>query len=336
MDNNIELPLINKQAITIVTASSNLYSPYLSVYLESIIQNTSPNNIYDIVILHNSITAENQKILLSMVENKENISLRFFNPEAIYGQYRELIAKKYKAQNQYVNIESLYRLLVPIIFAQYEKVIFTDLDLIFMADPAELYFWDMQEKPMWSCLEPVWSGFININFTQNGKFNILEYSLNTLNLQDPKRYFNTGVALYNIPVIRKKYGANLLIETITNNKEYLHQDQDVLNEIFNTDIGILPFEWNYELISDREIKEADAIFEHYGEIKNPKVIHYFARHKPWNTETTTFRHHPWWQYARNTPYYEQMLTDRCIKKAKDITDNISNKLHSIGKELQNL
>ena len=124
-----------------------------------------------------------------------------------------------------------------------------------------------------------------------------------------------------------------------NEKEYLHQDQDVLNEVFNDSIGVLPPEWNWETISEREISEADEIFKDYGNIKNPKVIHYFARHKPWNVDITRLKHQYWWQYARLSPYYEQILGERWLRKINPLATQvttINNKLHEFGSSLMDL
>ena len=65
-ENNINLetiePVWTENFTAIAANSSNEYVPYLSVYLESILKNTSENRNYDIVILEQSITEENKEI----------------------------------------------------------------------------------------------------------------------------------------------------------------------------------------------------------------------------------------------------------------------------------
>ena len=68
-------PFFKKQDIVIAVSSSDEYSPYLCVYLESLKENASKDKQYDIVIFERNISERNKKIILEYIQTK-NISIR--------------------------------------------------------------------------------------------------------------------------------------------------------------------------------------------------------------------------------------------------------------------
>lgn len=305
MRENTFVEPIRANAIAICMSSSDLFAKYLSVLLASIKLNASDRLHYDIIVLHYEIQDDKQEILTSIFSKSPNISLRFFNPAPIYSEIRDKIREKYKQLP--VCIESLSRIFTPILFRKYKRIIFTDIDLVFDADPAELYNQDMRGKPMLAAIEPMWSVFINTNSTIRGR-NILEYSTEVLNLQNTKRYFNTGVMLLDIRACLSHKLSEKCVRAITGEKKYLWQEQCVLNEVFGEDMGVLSPEWNWETIKPSEAKMADQEFAQYCEIEKPKVIHFIARSKPWISGPMNPMHRYWWKYARFSPYYGDIVT----------------------------
>jgi len=79
-------PIWDDNYTAIAMSSSNEYVPYLSVCLQSLIEHSSKDHNYDIIIFERSITDENKRILQEQICRK-NISLRFINPMNIISQY---------------------------------------------------------------------------------------------------------------------------------------------------------------------------------------------------------------------------------------------------------
>ena len=76
-DNNIKTltPLWNDNYVAIAMSSSEEYLPYLSVCLQSLVDNSSIDNKYDIIIF-SSAPESYQKQLIIDTYTKENISIR--------------------------------------------------------------------------------------------------------------------------------------------------------------------------------------------------------------------------------------------------------------------
>ena len=317
-------PIWSDNYVVISATSSNEYVPYLSVYLESIKSNTDEKTNYDVVILEKSITNDNKKILKDFFEEKPNLSLRFYNPSELFLVSNLIVSHNYLCQ------ESYYRLAAPLIFKNYKRLIFTDLDLIFNKNPKELFNKDMQGAPILSVLEPIWSNWINKNASVSS-VNIIEYSQKILKLSDCHHYFNTGVMLMDIEQLNSRNISPQMIEKLSNGVKYLYQDQDVLNEMLASEMGILPWEWNNEILGSKTLDIANDFFKTYCDSNDkPGIIHWIGPNKPWK-ETTRQYAYLWWQYARKTPYYEIILlrmmnTSSINQQIQTLTDQIHDPL----------
>ena len=292
-------PIWSDNYVVISATSSNEYVPYLSVYLESIKANADEKTNYDVVILEKSITEENKKILSEFFEDKPNFSLRFYNPEKLFEN------KNLTVTHSYLCAESYFRLGAPLIFKNYNRIIFTDIDLIFNENPKSLWEIDMNGAPLAAVLEPVWSYWINSNADiSTKKVNIREYSKNILKLDNPHHYFNTGVMLMDIKRLNEQNIAEQCISKLSNNIIYLYQDQDILNEVLASQMSILPFKWNYEVIIDKNIFNiSNKLFIDYCNVEKMKIIHWIGSQKPWINPKREFAS-IWWEYAKKTPYYD--------------------------------
>lgn len=315
-DNNIETltPVWNDNYVAIAANSSNEYVPYLSVYLESIKANASKDTNYDVIILEQSITDENKKILKETFETEENLSLRFFNPSVLFKNSNLHVSHYYLCK------ESYFRLSTPIIFAKYKRIIFTDVDLIFNADPKKLYELDMQDSLVLSVLEPVWSDWINRNAKVSG-VDIINYSKNILRLENIHRYFNTGVMLMDIEKLKQNGCGEQFLSKLTNGVNYLYQDQDILNEVLGMNLGVLPWEWNYEVLDHRVKLNANEDIRKYSSEEKKSIIHWIGSNKPWVKPDKSLAY-IWWQHARRTPYYEIIL-QRTLDQNKKVASGIS-------------
>lgn len=339
--NNILLPIFSDNYVTISANSSNEYVPYLSVYLESIKSFASNDTNYDVVILEQSITNENKAILKEFFETKPNLSLRFYNPSQLF-ENSDLTVSHY-----YLCKESYFRLGAPIIFKNYKKLIFTDLDLIFNYDPKALYDEETNNAPICAVLEPVWSSWINRNATVTG-VNIIDYSKNVLKLKDLHQYFNTGVMLMDVDKLNKNNYAEAFLKKLSNGTNYLYQDQDVINEVLESKLGVLPWKWNNEIFGNHVMKIANKEFLTYCTFNEKNIIHWIGPLKPWVKPDVELANY-WWKYARKTPYYEIILTkmineqqtkliSEALKNSEEKTiaimnDNVNVKLNTITSDI---
>lgn len=329
MKNNNFIEPIWEDAVTLCMSSSDTYAKYLSVLLESIKRNScSEGKHYDVVILQGGsvISKNNLKLLSSIFDDCPSISLRFFDYMSFWAPIKSRVLEKYASTNRNFFLNSWARVFVPVIFQKYSRVIFTDCDLVFNADPADLFSIDMEGKPVLSAIEPVIFTFVSRNAVIGGR-NMREYLSDTLELKDPTRYFNTGVMLMDIEACNSISLSDKCVDALLNEKKhFIWQEQDILTMVLGDDMGVLSPEWNWETITEAEANEASHQLGIFYENIKPKIVHYIARHKPWASSFQEPNSNYWWKNARSSPYYEEILKDRLLKDSSIRLKTIFEKL----------
>ena len=193
-----------------------------------------------------------------------------------------------------------YKLLIPLMFPELERMIFLDGDTLIFKDISEMY-----------------------NLPFNGNY-VLGYPFHTPYIIDKlginsKYYINGRVILLNIPEIRKyNKDIELLKYTADNNKKVLFLEQDTLNYVFYGKIGFLPLKYGIYLYGNfTSYMENLRISLNLTELKNaiddPSIVHFCCCNpKIWNKTTEHergFNHickkyqKKFYYYANKTDYY---------------------------------
>ena len=295
------LPKYSHNNVPIVLMSSNLYVAYMCVFLRSLLDTVSAGNYYDIIILEKEISDENKKLLVSLAKEKNNVSVRFYNPARIIGQSKFYIAHEVYAEEAY------YRMLTPWILDLYDKAIVMDCDIIVKRDLADLYKVDVSDYLAAGVKDVVFQGILNGSVP--GTY---DYVLNEMKMKDPYEYVNTGVLLMNLAQWREQYTQQEIIDIATT-KKFRIQEQDVLNLLFEEKIKPLDISWNYYvpvsefLKNSLEFAPAESYKKYKEAGKDPYLVHYAGVPKPWN-EPEVLNAHAFWEVAQRTPVYEILLS----------------------------
>ncbi|MCQ2581831.1 MAG: hypothetical protein MJ170_02505 [Alphaproteobacteria bacterium] len=280
-------PVFDKNYITLATSSSNEYVKYLSVWFQSVIENASDTNNYDIIIFSDEISEGLKEKLLSQ-SSKKNISIRFFNPF----EYETKL--KITITHNNFNRACYFRLFAPLVL-EHSKVLFTDCDLCFIKDPYLITKVDIENIPGAACTDPIWVKVIENRRPLVKTPDSIKYAKETLKLRDVRKYFNTGVFYMNLDEFRKNDYYSVIKKAIDDNF-FVFQEQCAINAVLNEQIKVLEEGWNtlvYEEVPD--YVNADT-----------KVIHFPGLEKPWLYPS--IKHADiWWSYARRTPFYEEIL-----------------------------
>ncbi len=314
-DFSIQPSFENKQAI--VFCLNNNFVKYFGVTLFSLIENSSEEKSYDIVVINRDITEKNKKRLLKLLP--DNFSLRFFNiDEFIKSSFKDI---SLPTNGSYWSIDTYYRIFIPLIMQGYEKVLYLDSDTIINRNLDEIFNIDFDNKKVMACRDT----FVIKSHRQKDNMR-LDYIKNTLKIKNIQDYVNTGVMLLNISAIDPEKYFNDLIEIFNNVKTFLYADQEILNSIFYGQIKFLPFEYNCQIgYIFRSKGYEDSLLEEYktnflNAQKNPIIIHYTTDIKPWNclsefyqTELTDI----YWHYARKTVFYEENIFSLVNNKQKE-------------------
>ena len=124
MENNLEV-------IPIFFAVDDEYIPFLAVAISSLIENSSKNYYYSIKILYTNIREENKK-KISKYET-ENVKIEFVD----LNYYIEEVKDKLYTRDYYSKT-TYFRLFIPNLYPQYNKVLYLDSDVVVLGDISKL------------------------------------------------------------------------------------------------------------------------------------------------------------------------------------------------------
>lgn len=270
------------QNVCVCFAVDDNYAPYLRVTLFSMLKNRNKDLKYDIFILYSDLNEDNISRITSFSENNEGVNIRFLDISTAIDNLNYDTCS-------YLSAATLYRLLIlSDIFSEYKKMIYLDSDIIVNADISELFASDMGDCPV-AAVEEL--GFRQLSYSKKAVFidgrypyNINNYKTDALKMQCPENYFNAGVMLFDLEKCRGRYNYQQAVD-ILKSKKYYYNDQDVLNIMFDGQVKMLDFTWNYQNCIEMFCERFPDIYGPiYADVRcsSPKIIHYVSSHKPWN------------------------------------------------------
>ena len=294
-------PCFDRTDCALVLSSNDAYIPYVSALLESVRAHSDPAKNYDCIILCRAVSAENRSLLIREFADAPNLSVRFFDVSGYVRNASDL------PLTGYFSVETYYRFFIPEIMPDYPKALYLDADVTVMDDLAKLYAVDPGDCPACAVVDVDHAGAYSTNF-----LNMHTYTDKVLKLANPYDYFQAGVMLFNIPVIRARFRVADMLELAFKRKwDYL--DQDVLNILFAGRMKFLDPRWNVlydcdRFRVDRLIANAPRrLYEAYmASRKDPGIVHFAGYRKPWDDPAVDFAQE-FWANARRSPFYELIL-----------------------------
>jgi len=259
------------------------------VCITSLLENADQDTFYDIYILYSNRRLKKNNIeKISLLEKEyQNCSISFLDLEDEF---------KDSFSNRHITIDTYYRLLIPYLIDNYDKVIYADVDIIFRKDLTELYSTELGKSA------------IGASVSLNKPRKIKNYSYFA-----PGTYFNAGFLLMDLSEFRKIQDYKEKIAKLTMERFEFH-DQDILNILFQGKVKFLPIKYN---LSRSCLGSADTE-EVRNNFREPVVIHYTGG-KPWNG-FISLKSDEWWDYYCRSIYYEPGYYAGYIKGYKDLED----------------
>lgn len=272
-----------------------------SVAIKSLIDCAKEDTTYDIRIFHSDLDIKNQKNITLLAENtRHSIAFHYINPEIFKGAPHN---KKSWTELVY------YRLLVPEVLREYDKVIYSDVDVLFKGDLSELYNTNIDDYEFGAVRAEKNSpdAIGHQYFEQNKKDYIFWSGLLLINCQRfreedllPKLLSNAGKYSSKL----KFFDLDLL--NITCEKMYaLPLKYCVLQSLFYLPDYKSAKEYSYlnKVYSDEEIQNS---------IKNVIIVHYAGKMgKPWRMKNP---YPDYSEYINKLPKELRQYTFRDIRK----------------------
>lgn len=271
----------NNKEIPIFFAVDDGYCPFLAVANQSLIDNSSAENTYLIKILHTDISDENKKKIAKY--ERENVDIEFVDLNYYIQKVKDkLYTRDYYSKTTY------FRLFLPNLYPQYDKVLYLDSDIVILDDIAKLYNTEMGDNLVAAAPDDV------IQF--NEVFQV--YVEKVVGVADYRRYFNAGILLMNLDEMRKFKFQEKFLYSLDRVTFAVAQDQDYLNRLCKGRVKLIDRIWNRMPIEDPKIKT-----------ENVKLVHYNLAFKPWHFEDILYKEF-FWMYAQETEYFDTIQNIR--------------------------
>lgn len=307
-----ELPDTDLPIISVVTSSDRAYLPHIAALVHSIFDNTEPDSYVDLMVLDGGLTDDDRKLI-------GRIPALYHKPGRVL--FLDMSRKFLSVQvHYYFSRGTLYRVLLPDLLKNHDRILYLDADVIVLSDLGDLYNIDLEGKSVAAAKDLVMKSFVPkgvLSLQETGSLPTKSYLSDYLGMKDKiDEYFQAGILVFDLEKMRKKNYSNHLKQDLFN-KRFWFLDQDVLNKNLLGDVLFFDNRWN-SIFMDREIVSflRGEGFELYQKsIQEPHILHFAGIDKPWLNDN-----HPqgyyYWHYLRKTYWYEPILRQYIVGTAR--------------------
>lgn len=256
---------MSQNLMNICLACDNNYAKHAGVVIASILKNAEKDDNLIFYILDGGISSKNKEALKSLATIKA-CDIRFTSvKEDLFSEY-----KKVKTHD-YVSLATYYRLMLPSLLPEVDKVIYFDCDFIVNSSLKDLYKIDLENNPV--------AGVLDIKKKM---------------LQKNPTYVNAGMLIFDINKMRDlDLESKFLKWTQENHCHIRCGDQEIINEVCKGKIKILDNTWNVQ---------SSNFTNRSSYIKNPKGIHFISKRKPWHYGSYSYHREYYFKYLQLTPW----------------------------------
>lgn len=269
-----------KKIIPVVLTFDEGYVIPAGVAMHSLLKKSNPKYIYEFIIIHNGLSVLSQKKLIKNLETFDNVKTNFIYCDYSFrDEFLNLNAQQHFAP------EMFYKLMLPSLLPNYDKIVMSDVDVLFAGDISELY-----------------NNFKSDNYLAAIKHysKDLKEHLNLVYDKFDKDYkqkvnnFGAGFLLYNLKKMREDNIESKLLSFLkTNIDKLIYPEQECLNYICSKKTEYIDLK--YMAISaflKKDLKNADMKAKYYAPytkqqaihaFNHPVQIHYAGKNKPWNS-----------------------------------------------------
>lgn len=273
------------------------------VCITSLLENAKTDTFYDIFILY----SDQSKFQLN--GNIDRIKESYSNCKITYRSVGDAFKEAFQIRG--ITQSTYYRLLIPELIPEYDKIMYHDVDVIFRTDLTDVFHnTDVEGNYIAGVVS---SGGLNPNV--NEKRAKLGF--------DWQNYILAGNIIMNSKLLREDSIVDLFKKEVATS-QYECQDMDIINLIckgrivrmapsFCATVGIFELAANktdQALYSQEELKDA----ENYG------IIHYNGP-KPWNEYCLNFDF--WWEYYRRSLFFDSKFYYDFYQNKLDALDKLS-------------
>lgn len=251
--------------INVCVACDNNYAKYAGVVIASALANSANGDELHFYILDGGIEDEN-KAKINELKSIKDCQIDFVQIDnEMFSDYLSV------KTHSYISIPTFYRLKLPTLLPSVDRVIYFDCDMVINSSLKDLFESELGASPVAGVKD-----------------------LNKRALKKNPTYVNAGMLVMDIKNMREQ---NVETEFLNWTREHIDTikvgDQEIINEVLKGRIAIVDDEWNVQ---------SSNFTNRSSYTKNPRVIHYVARKKPWHWASFSYHRDLYFKYLQLTPW----------------------------------
>ena len=251
--------------INICVSCDNSYSTYAGVLIASVLYNADKDDNLSFYIFDGGISDEQKNNILSLKSIKDcNINFIKIDNE-LFRDYEKI------KTHTYISIPAYYRLKIASLLPNLSRIIYFDCDIVVNSSLKSLFNTDIE------------------NYAIGGVKDI-----NTRITKKNSNYVNSGVLLLDLDKWRNENIEEKLYKFTKKNADSITKgDQEIINRCLAEYITLVDDTWNVQ---------SSNFTNRSSYTKNPKVIHFVARKKPWHWASFSYHRDLYFKYLQLTPW----------------------------------
>ncbi|MDD6503884.1 MAG: glycosyltransferase [Lachnospiraceae bacterium] len=295
-----------RQIIPVFFACDENFVKFMMVTIRSMMDNASKGNEYRLYVLNTGISEERQQRVQDLVAKRDDFSVEFVDVTPYLTELKSKLPLR-----DYYSMTTYYRLFIPDLYPEYDKIIYLDSDVVVLGDIAEFYSYDLQ-----GC----YVGAIPDQLV--GQLDVFGRYVEQVLGVDRTLYFNAGVLIMNCQSLRDTGFLNRFVELVNTYTFIVAQDQDYLNVICKNKIKWLPVCWNLEASSEMEVPEEEI-----------NLIHFNMAAKPWKYADCALGEY-FWRYAERVSVIDEIraVRENLTEEEMEVDEETSRQLFQICEE----
>ncbi len=253
--------------INVCISCDDNYAKYAGIVIASIILNAKEDDEFSFYILDGGIS-DRAKVRIDRLKQIRDFELKYVQIDpSWFDVYKNILTHKY------ISIATYYRLKLSKLLPNVDRVIYLDCDVIVRKSLGELFNTDLEDNYM--------AGVIDSRVKYKPKW------------KDTK-YVNAGVLLMDLNKIKQDGIEDKFVEFTKENIENIKAgDQDIINFTLDGKIKIVDDRWNVQVSS---------FLSRSSFTKDPYIIHYIARQKPWLFGSYNHFKNEYFKVLEHTPW----------------------------------
>lgn len=298
------------QVIPIFFTFDRNYAVPAMVAIYPLLKNASKDYDYALYVLYSNLREKDRNRIGHVVSIFNNATIQFIDVSRFDSHLNHLKAKAHFSKEIY------YKLIVADIFPQYDRIICSDVDVVFESDISASYF-------LFSDEEFCYAGVGQI--LESNRMQEYGNEFTTQELQILEHEIGAGYMLINLKFIREKGYLQKLINHYIDNYDRLRlPEQDCITLVCWPYLRYLSLAYvvcnNYYEKTEEELKlytkcEEFALEDNtkskkkfFEILSSPIQIHYVGAYKPWNSLNVS-KADRWFYYLRESECLKYFIMD---------------------------